>query len=140
MSDCVFCDILEGKTEASIVYRDDRCCAFLDLFPAHPGHVLVIPVKHTSQMSDLDEDTGGHMFRIGMRIAEAVRRSELRSDGINFHLADGAAAGQEIFHVHLHIIPRIRGDGFGFKFARGHSPESPRSDLDSVAEKIRTVL
>ena len=140
MEACIFCDILEGKAEASVVYRDERCCAFLDIFPANPGHVLVIPLKHSAHMSDLDEDTGGHMFRIGMRIAEAIRRSELRSDGINFHLADGSAAGQEIFHVHLHVIPRIRGDGFGFKFARGRAPQSQKSDLESVAEKIRKTL
>ena len=140
MESCIFCDILEGNTEASVVYRDDTCCAFLDLFPANPGHVLVIPVKHAACISELDAETASHMFRIGMRVAQALRRSELECEGINFHLADGAAAGQEIFHVHLHIIPRIRGDGFGFKFARGRAPESTRSDLDSVTEKIRAVL
>lgn len=140
MGSCIFCDILEGRVEASVVYRDDQCCAFLDIFPANPGHVLVIPVKHAAQMSALNEETGGHMFRIGMRLAEALRRSELESDGINYHLADGSAAGQEIYHVHLHVIPRIQGDGFGFKFARGRALRSQQSDLDSVAEEIRKVL
>lgn len=140
MGDCIFCDILEGNAEASVVYRDNMSCAFLDLFPANPGHVLVIPVKHAACMSELDAETAGHMFRIGMRIAQALRSSELECEGINFHLADGAAAGQEIFHVHLHVIPRIRGDGFGFKFARGRTPESSRTDLKSVAKKIRSVL
>ena len=136
MDSCKFCDILDGIGEASMVYRDDRCCAFLDLFPANPGHVLVIPVKHAAQMGELDGESGGYMFQIGMRIAEAIRRSNLQCDGINFHLADGLAAGQEIFHVHLHIIPRIQGDGYGFKFARGRVPASPRSDLEAIAKKI----
>lgn len=140
MGSCLFCDILEGKGEASMIYRDEQCCAFLDLYPANPGHALVIPVKHAAQMNELDEETGGYMFLVGMRIAEAIRKSELQSDGINFHLADGSAAGQEIFHVHLHIIPRIQGDGFGFKFARGRVPQSQRLDLESVAEKIREAL
>ena len=137
MGSCIFCDILEGKAEASIVYRDEWCCAFLDLYPANPGHVLVIPVKHAAHMSELDEEIGGRVFQVGMRIAEAIRKSDLHSDGINFHLADGATAGQEIFHVHLHIIPRIQGDGFGFKFARGRVPQAHKSDLESVADTIR---
>ncbi|UCE18459.1 MAG: HIT family protein [Gemmatimonadota bacterium] len=140
MSNCVFCDILNGQAEASIVYRDDVSCAFLDLFPANPGHVLVIPAQHAAYMRDLPEETGGYLFRIGMLIAQALHESEFKCEGINYHLADGAAAGQEIFHVHLHIIPRVQGDGFGFKFARGRTPESTRSDLDSVAEKIRAML
>ena len=140
MSDCIFCDILKGKTEASIVLRDQICCAFLDIQPANLGHVLIIPVQHAASMSELDEETGAHIFRIGMRIAKAIRSSEIQCEGINFHLADGAAAGQEIFHVHLHIIPRIQDDGFGFKFARGRALQAPRIDLNSVAEKIRTVL
>ena len=140
MGSCIFCNILEEKGEASMIYKDERCCAFLDLYPANPGHVLVIPVKHAAQMSELDEETGAYMFQIGMRIAEAIRKSELQSDGINFHLADGSAAGQEIFHVHLHIIPRIQGDGFGFKFARGRTPEPQRAALETVAEKIRRAL
>ena len=140
MGSCIFCDILEGKAEASIVFRDQKCCAFLDIQPANPGHVLIIPLQHVAHMSEIDEETGAHIFRIGMRIAEAVRRSEIQCEGINFHLADGAAAGQEIFHVHLHIIPRIRNDGFGFKFARGRASRSQRSDLESVAETIRGAL
>jgi histidine triad (HIT) family protein len=140
MGSCLFCDILEEKAEASIVYRDEHCCAFLDLYPANPGHVLVIPVKHAAQTSELDEEIGGHIFQVGLKLAEAIRRSKLKCDGINFHLADGSAAGQEIFHVHLHIIPRIQGDGFGFKFARGRIPRAERSDLESVAVTIRKAL
>jgi histidine triad (HIT) family protein len=140
MNGCVFCDIVEGKAEASIIYRDETCCAFLDIFPANPGHVLVVPTQHAAYMKELPEETGGHIFRIAMRIAQALRAIELECEGINFHVADGAAAGQEIFHVHLHVIPRIRGDGFGFKFARGRIPRSQRSDLESVAETIRVAL
>jgi histidine triad (HIT) family protein len=75
-----------------------------------------------------------------MKIAEAIRKSDIKSEGINFHLADGSAAGQEIFHVHLHVIPRFTGNGFGFKFARGRAVRPPKTELDETAEKIRTAL
>ena len=140
MGSCVFCDIIRGTAEACIVYRDDRCCVFMDIYPASQGHVLVIPLQHAASMSDLDGETGGHLFRVAMKIAGAIRKSEIRCEGINFHLADGPAAGQEIFHVHLHIIPRVAGDGFGFRFARGRAVRPGKTDLDETAEKIRTAL
>ena len=140
MDHCVFCHILAGKADASIIYRDERCCAFLDLFPANEGHVLVIPVKHAATVSELDQETCGHIFRVGMKVAEALRQSTVPCDAVNFHLADGSAAGQEIFHVHLHVIPRIEGDGFGFKFARGRARRREREELDVTADKIRSTL
>jgi len=140
MSSCIFCDIVEGTAEASMIYRDDRCCAFLDIFHASQGHVLVIPLAHAASMGELDGKTGGHLLEVGMDIAAAIRRSDIRCEGINFHLADGRAAGQEIFHVHLHIIPRVAGDGFGFKFARGRAARQAKAELDRTAEAIRSAL
>ena len=140
MGSCIFCDIIEGKAEASMVYRDDRCCAFLDIYPASQGHVLVIPLQHAASMSELDGETGGHLLKVGMEIAAAIRRSDIKCEGINFHLADGRAAGQEIFHVHLHIIPRVAGDGFGFRFARGRAARPAKAELEGTAEMIRSAL
>lgn len=140
MSDCVFCDILSGKLPVSIVYRDERCTAFMDIQPVNSGHVLVIPNRHATFLADLDEETGGHMFRVAQRLARALRNSGVRCEGVNFFLADGAAAMQDVFHVHLHVFPRYRGDGFGLRFSPAYSVRPDRSELDAVAEQIRSAL
>ena len=88
----------------------------MDIRPVNPGHLLVIPLAHAAGLATLESDTGAQMFRVGQRLAEAIRRSGVRCEGINVLLADGEAAGQEVFHVHLHVIPRYAGDGFGFRY------------------------
>ena len=140
MSDCVFYDIVKGKVPASIVYADDKVMAFMDTRPVNPGHVLIIPKAHASQLSELDEETGGHIFKIAMHIDEALRRSGSRCEGVTLLLADGEAAFQEIFHVHLHVIPRFRGDSFGIRFGRDYGREPNRKELATVAGKIKVAL
>jgi diadenosine tetraphosphate (Ap4A) HIT family hydrolase len=108
----------------------------MDLAAANPGHVLVVPRSHASSLTDLDETTGAHLFVVAMRIATAVRASGLRCEGINIVLADGEAAGQEVFHVHLHVLPRSHGDGFRVE-ADWSWPD--RSELDTVAAAIRSA-
>ena len=80
------------------------------------------------------------MFKIAMRIDEALRRSGLRCEGVTLLLADGEAAFQEIFHVHLHVIPRFRGDSFGIRFGRDYGREPNRKELATVAGKIKVAL
>jgi histidine triad (HIT) family protein len=80
------------------------------------------------------------MFQAGKMLAEAVRRSGVHCEGVNLFLADGEAAGQEVFHVHLHVIPRFHGDGFGFRFAPDYFELPDRSNLDEVARGIQQVL
>lgn len=109
---CVFCAIVAGEAEASVVCEDDRVVAFMDLGAVTPGHVLVVPRVHAVGLEDLDEDTSAHVWRVGHRIGRALRRSGLRCEGVNVFLADGEAAFQEIFHFHLHVFPRFNGDSF----------------------------
>jgi len=140
MSDCTFCQILSGKLPSSIVYKDEWCTALMDIQPINPGHVLVIPNSHATYLADLDEETGAHLFRIAQRIAAALRLSGIKFEGANLFLADGEAAGQEVFHVHLHVIPRFKGDGFGLKFGPGYGMKPERSELDALAEQIKGTL
>jgi histidine triad (HIT) family protein len=140
MSDCVFCAILAGNLPSSIVYQDDHTTAFMDIQPVNPGHVLVIPNSHAESLADLDEEVGARMFRVAQRIAAALRRCGVRCEGVNLLLADGAAAGQEVFHAHLHVFPRHTGDGFGFKFGRSYKSKPDRSELDAVADHIKRAL
>ena len=80
------------------------------------------------------------MFQVGQRIAGALRDSGLRCEGVNLFLADGEAAGQDVFHVHLHVIPRYAGDGFGFRFGPRYGHRPPRTELDAIAGRIHGAL
>ena len=140
MNDCVFCRILSGELPSSIVYRDERCTAFMDIQPVNPGHVLIVPNRHATYLADLDAETGAQMFRVAQRIARALRRSGIRCEGVNFFLADGAAAMQEVFHVHLHVFPRYPNDGFGLTFGPHYGQRPARAELDAFAEKVRGAL
>lgn len=140
MSTCIFCDILAEKSPSSVVFRDDVCCAFMDIQPVNPGHVLIIPTCHASSLAELDEESGAHMFRVAQRVAKALRNSGLKCEGVNLFLADGAAAGQEVFHVHLHVLPRYAGDEFGFRFGPQYGHRPTRTELDEIADKIGRAL
>lgn len=140
MNDCIFCKILAGESDASFVWRDERVSAFIDIQPVNPGHLLVIPNAHAPNLADLDPETGGQIFQVAQTLAAALRRSGIRCEGVNFFLADGEAAMQEVFHLHLHLIPRFSGDGFGLTFADSYFALPPRPALDAAAEQIRRVL
>jgi histidine triad (HIT) family protein len=140
MAGCVFCDIVAGERPSSIAYQDATCTAFMDIQPVNPGHTLVVPNEHAASLAELDPEVGGRMFQVAQRIAQALRDSEIRCEGVDLILADGAAAGQDVFHVHLHVLPRYRGDGFGFRFGPDYGQRPPRSELDVRAAQIRRAL
>lgn len=119
------------------MYADDILLTFLDLQPINPGHVLVVPRRHAAHLADLDPATGAAMFTAAQRIAAALRVSGVRCEGVNLFLADGAAAFQEVFHCHLHVIPRFAGDGFSIV---ADSVVRDRPELDATAARIRAVL
>jgi histidine triad (HIT) family protein len=136
-ADCPFCAIIAGRLPSSKVYADDVVLAFLDIRPANTGHLLVVPRAHSDALGDLPERTGSAMFATAQRLARALRASGLRCDGTDLFLADGAVAGQEVGHVHLHVLPRFAQDGFKIS-ARWVSPD--RAELDATAERIRIAL
>jgi len=140
LDECVFCKIAKGIVPESVVYTDEKVLAFMDIQPVNPGHVLVIPKVHASGLSNLDEETGAHMFKVGMRVADAVKRSGVKCDGVNLLLSDGRAAFQEILHVHLHVIPRFEGDGLHIGFGRKYRLKPERNELDRIAAKIRDAF
>lgn len=138
---CVFCKVLKGELEASVVYEDDEVLAFMDINPVNEGHVLIIPRDHVSHMNDLDDALLGHMAKIAGKIAKAIRRSAIRCEGMNLFLADDEVAGQEVFHAHLHVFPRFKDDGFGLK----HDPQKnflhpPRERLNELATTLKKHL
>ncbi len=138
--DCIFCKILSGELEVSMVYQDDRCSAFMDIRPINPGHTLVIPNGHAGNLEELDEAEGSHMFLVAQRIAAALRNSGVRCEGVNLFLANGEAAGQEVFHVHLHVLPRYAGDGFGLRFGPHYANKPGRQELNEIADIIGKAM
>jgi histidine triad (HIT) family protein len=136
----VFCQIVAGAALASVVYSDEKVLAFLDVQPVNPGHVLVIPKAHAARLSELEEETGAHFFRVAMRMSKALARSSVRCEGVTLLLADGEAAFQEVPHVHLHVVPRFKGDGFGLKFGPKYGRRPDRKELDAVASGIREAM
>jgi len=137
VSNCIFCAIVAGRAPASVVLDEPDVIAFMDIRPFTPGHLLVIPKRHASGLAELPPEDGAKVFAAGQRIAAALRASDLPIDGVNMFLADGVAAGQEVFHVHLHLVPRRAGDGFGI-VARAQSPN--RTVLDGTASALRAAV
>jgi len=137
MAACVFCQILAGELPGSFVFRDDRVSAFLDIQPINPGHLLIVPHIHAETLDQLSPDVAGHMMTVAQQLMMRLRETDLRCEGVNLFLADGAVAGQEVVHVHLHVIPRFLGDGFGLTFAPGYGALPERDELERVAAAIR---
>lgn len=137
---CVFCAIVAGEAEASFIYRDELVDAFIDIRPVTEGHSLVIPREHYITMDEVPEDMAGRMTAVAGRIAKAIEASDVPFEGYNLFVANGEEAGQEVFHVHMHVIPRYKNDGFGFRFPPGWGERPPRGELETLAANIRERL
>lgn len=137
---CIFCQIIAGEAEASIVHQDDQVTAFMDLYPASPGHVLVVPNDHAVLITEVEPAILGRLFEVGVDIDRALRGTDLRCDAVSIYLADGAAAGQAVFHAHLHVIPRFPGDTCGLHLHAAPTGSVTRPILDLHAESIRRRL
>ena len=135
MDTCPFCEIVAGRGRASVFYEDDLVIDFLDIHPINAGHALIIPKAHAPHLADLDEATGRQLFAVAQRTAAALRAADLRCEGVNLWLADGEAALQDVFHVHLHVIPRYEGDGFRVQVV--DRPELSRAELDDIAAELK---
>ena len=143
MSDCIFCKLLAGELPMSLVFQDEYCFATLDIDPINPGHVLVIPKRHAASLAELDDVTGAHMFNAARTVAAAMRKATaIKCEGVNLFLADGAVAGQDVFHAHLHIRPRYAGDEVRSQYPAGFEkrPKPNRETLDSLAASIKCHL
>ena len=135
-ADCVVCRLVRREEEVTVVHEDARTVVFLDIQPVVRGHLLVVPRAHAAVLADLDPDDGAAVFRAGQRAAAALRASGLPCEGVNLFLADGEAAGQDVFHAHLHVIPRHAGDGFGLRLPPDYSIR-PRAELEEAGDAVR---
>ncbi len=135
MTDCLFCKIIEGKLPSAKIYENEHVVAFLDINPVHPGHTLVVPKRHSTSLFDmLDEDIAA-VFHAAKKIAQAVKEAT-GAGGINVNMNNDPAAGQVVFHSHIHIVPRFENDGLrlwpGRKYGEGQQTEIQKRIVECI--------
>jgi histidine triad (HIT) family protein len=131
---------VEGTAPSSKVYEDEISLVFMDTQPVNPGHVLIVPKVHFRDLAELPADIGAHLFQVAQRIALSLPKTQVKNEGVDLLLANGEAAGQEVFHVHLHVIPRFASDGFSFRFGPNYVNLPERRELDNIAAQIKQQL
>ena len=134
MKPCCFCSIVQGVENASVVLSTEGELAFLDVSPVNPGHTLVVPRRHVSAFTELTASEASSLAVAAQRVATALKEGLSGCVGVTLSLADGEGAGQEVPHVHFHVIPRYRSDDFGW---RRFGQRVDRSGLDSLAAVLR---
>ena len=130
--DCIFCKLANGNIPVEPVYEDDIVKAIFDASPANAGHILIIPKEHVSNIYELDDELAAHIFKVAARLARALKTS-LDYDGLNVLQNNGEAAGQTVFHFHMHLIPRFAGDGVNVCWEQ-QTPDEEK--LSEIREKI----
>ena len=132
---CIFCDIIRGAAEVSICYEDATAIAFMDIQPVNAGHALVVPREHYESLEDLPAEVGEHLYKVAMRLAATVKKVT-GCPGMNLVVNSGVAAGQDVFHFHVHVIPRAPRDGFDIPLPFPGSAMPERERLDAMAARI----
>ncbi len=133
---CIFCKIANGDIPAATVYEDEQFRVILDLGPASKGHALILPKNHFADLLDLDEETSREVLLLAARVGAAMKKS-LGCAGFNLVQNNGEAAGQTVFHFHMHVIPRYEGGPRMVSWEPG-SPSG--EELAGLAESIKKEL
>lgn len=138
--DCLFCRIAAGNLPSAELYQDERVFAFLDIHPLRPGHALLVPKRHAARLEDATADDAGALMRAAQKLAKALCKATGAPDA-TIAINNGPAAGQEVPHLHLHIVPRAKGDGAGPVHAAFKGPVDMASeDLHDLAIKVQSML
>ncbi|MBD3406786.1 MAG: HIT domain-containing protein [Candidatus Lokiarchaeota archaeon] len=138
--ECLFCKIIQGEIPSTKVFEDDKVLAFMDIYPVSEGHCLLIPKDHYANMFDVDKDVLAHLSKRLADLTRMVNRA-FKPDGVLNTVANGPGAGQEIPHLHFHVIPRNKGDEFGFRFPDGYREKmASQEDLKKIASKITEAI
>lgn len=136
MTQCVFCRIVAREIPATVVHEDERTLAFMDIGQVNPGHVLVALKAHAENLFALDEERAAALAKTALRMAKAIRQA-FAPEGLSVYQANGPAAGQTVFHYHVHLVPRREGDGMAVTWP---VKNPPRAELEANAQKIRAAL
>ncbi|RJP61414.1 MAG: HIT family protein [Ignavibacteriales bacterium] len=133
---CIFCDIIERKAPAEIIFEDDKVLAFLDIKPIHYGHILVVPKKHYSDLLEIPGDALCSIIKTAKMVTGALVKS-LKPDGYNLFSNNGKAAGQSVFHFHMHITPRYFKDEIHFKLKL---KDYKNTEMQNIASLIKNEI
>ena len=137
MNDCIFCKIAAGEIPSATVYEDDDFRAILDIAPAHKGHTIILPKVHAADLFELPEETAAKIFPAAKKVAAALK-TVTACDGVNILQNNGTAAGQSVFHLHVHVIPRFENDGILPVWPQGSYEDGEAAVLaEKIAENIR---
>jgi histidine triad (HIT) family protein len=136
MSDCVFCGIVAGQIPAAKVHEDELTLAFMDIGEVNPGHLLVTAKPHVENIYGLDDALAAAVFRTTARVARALKKA-YSPEGVTLYQANGAAAGQTVYHFHLHVVPRYAEDGMRLSWP---AKNPSREQLEANAERLRAAL
>ena len=136
MSECVFCKIAAGEIPSTKVHEDELTLAFMDIGEVNPGHVLVSVKRHVENIFGLDDELAAAVFRTAARVARAQQKA-FSPDGVTLYQANGAAAGQTVYHFHLHLVPRYADDGMRLRWP---VQNPPRAQLEANAARLREAL
>lgn len=134
VENCVFCKVVKGELPTTKVYEDADTFAFLDIKPVNPGHTLVVPKKHYTNIHDMPDELVGKVAIVAKKIADAILK--LGAKGVNIGMNNGEAAGQIIFHAHVHVMPRYGTDTFSLWVGK----EYDGNERQEVAKKIKAAL
>ena len=132
--DCIFCKIANGEIPSATVYEDSICRVILDVNPANKGHALIIPKEHFDNIYSMDAETAAKIFTIATEVAKA-QKAELNPDGLNILQNDGEAAGQTVFHFHMHLVPRYIKDNVTMTWIPGKADTEELSALSKALRK-----
>jgi histidine triad (HIT) family protein len=136
MSDCVFCKIVSGQIPSTKVREDALTLAFMDIGEVNPGHVLVAVKPHVENIFGLDDALAAAVFQSAARVARAIEKA-YAPEGVTLYQANGPAAGQTVYHFHLHVVPRYDKDGLRFTWP---AQNPPREQLEANAARLRAAL
>ena len=136
---CPFCDLIHGAGEVSMCFEDAEVVAFMDIQPVNAGHVLVVPREHYESIEDIPPSLASHLFQVSMQLAPVVKQVA-GAEGLNLVVNSGVAAGQDVFHYHVHVIPRCPDDGFDVPLPFAGSRMPDRTVLDANAARIIAAL
>lgn len=131
MDSCIFCKIVKKELSSYKVYEDENTLAFLDIYPVIEGHTLIIPKKHFENILDIEDEELNNVMKATKKVAELVKK-KLNADAINVLHASGVEAGQTVFHIHFHVVPRFKNDGV--QMWPHH--RAGKIDLKAVHEKL----
>lgn len=134
--ECIFCAIVDGKIPSAKVYENEHVFAFMDIAPANPGHLLIIPKQHYRNIFDMPADVGSKIMEVAIPLAAAIREA-LKPDGLNLFQSNEPAAFQTVFHFHLHLIPRWEGDPLRLPW---RPSEGNIEEINDIASKIRSAM